>query len=99
VTREEATALAEAKWGAEAATWSPGAGRCVIGRWVPLAELVDGPRPIILRVRTLGVEVHGEAPTWEEAARAAGLLDVAEQLGIAAAAELADGASSRKNEP
>lgn len=74
MTHAEAYALAAARWGAAAATWTPAEGRCVVGRWVPLAEVVgDGPRRIILRVRALGVEVHGEASTWEDACARAGL--------------------------
>lgn len=46
--------------------------RCVIGEWTPLAEI--DPNDLICATRSRGILVRGEGSTWEEAARAAGLL-------------------------
>ena len=83
MTAEECEALAFAAWGARAAVVAFGADRCVVGQWTPVGEL-DSASGVVLRTDRQAIDVKGDAPTWGEAARRAGLLKLAATIGTSA---------------
>lgn len=96
MTPEEVYALAVAAWGKAAGVWSPAPGRCIVGCWTPIGQFVGES---VLRTDRLALQVRGEAATWEDAARAAGLIVFAEKLGTAAIVEAVGTATRGDGKP